>query len=194
MRLRSTLYSLALLLSATRAVDMRAYQASAGVEPEFQNFIEKFYFVSEDPELDVAYTLFWSSAASMILAGHEFTGWTDILNEKKKLLPPTGGKSWWHLIRGVTVQEETPTTKTYDADIVIQTTYTPGNCSEAYGKAAFTILKNDEGTPRLVPFTKSLSLYNLTLSTTDSPTDNPCSPTTSPTTKPEGWGEDFAWW
>lgn len=43
------------------------------------------------------------------------------------------------------------------------------------GSAAFTVLKDAQGTPRLEPHSESLSVYGLTVSTTDSPTDIPCS-------------------
>jgi hypothetical protein len=54
-----------------------------------------------------------------------------MLAVKQALLPVDGNKAWWHLIRGSEVVGEASDSKTYVANIVIQTTYTPGNCSQA---------------------------------------------------------------
>ncbi|KAJ3946060.1 uncharacterized protein N0V96_004412 [Colletotrichum fioriniae] len=51
----------------------------------------------------------------------------------------------------------------------------PPNGNKSCGSAAFTVLKDAQGTPRLEPHSESLSVYGLTVSTTDSPTDIPCS-------------------
>ena len=67
----------------------------------------------------------------MILAGNEFDGYKNILAVKQKLLPEGGNKKWWHLIKTAAVAAETATDKTYLASMIVQTTYTPGNCSQA---------------------------------------------------------------
>ncbi|KXH53659.1 hypothetical protein CSIM01_07697 [Colletotrichum simmondsii] len=169
----STLLPLSATLVA--AVDMAPYKPSAGVDVAFADFVSEYYRTSEDKAATTTFTNFWPASGKMILAGRTFEGATAMLGVKQSLLPPNGNKSWWHLIRGATVGGETETDKTFVAEIVVQTTYVGGNCSQAYGSAAFTVLKDAQGTPRLEPHSKSLSVYNLTVSTTDSPTDIPCS-------------------
>ncbi|KAK2038318.1 hypothetical protein LZ31DRAFT_533617 [Colletotrichum somersetense] len=157
------------------AVSMELYKPAAGVDPAFAKFVEEYYLTSEDKEATTSFTNFWPPDGKLILAGRTFLGYSAMLSVKQELLPPAGNKSWWHLIRGATVADESETTKRYVADIVIQTTYVGGNCSQAYGNASFTILKDGQGIPRLEPHSESLSVYNLDVSTTDSPTDIPCS-------------------
>lgn len=67
----------------------------------------------------------------MILAGNLYSGTDQILAVRQKLLPDDGTKAWWHLIRGAEIESEAEDSKTYVAEVVIQTTYTPGNCSQA---------------------------------------------------------------
>ncbi|KXH62873.1 hypothetical protein CSAL01_10604 [Colletotrichum salicis] len=163
MKSSTTLLSLTATLAA--AVDMTPYKPSAGVDVAFADFVSEYYRTSEDKAATTTFTNFWPADGRMILAGRTFSGSTAMLGVKQSLLPPTGNKSWWHLIRGATVGGETETDKTFVAEIVVQTT----------GSAAFTVLKDAQGTPRLEPHSESLSVYNLTVSTTDSPTDIPCS-------------------
>ncbi|OHE96234.1 hypothetical protein CORC01_08452 [Colletotrichum orchidophilum] len=173
--MKSTPALLALSASLANAVDMASYEASPGVDAAFANFVSEYYLVSEDKAATTSFTNFWPSDGKLILAGRTFSGYTAMLAVKQSLLPPNGNKSWWHLIRGATVSGETDADKTFVADIVIQTTYVGGNCSQAYGNASFTVLKDAQGVPRLEPHSESLSVYNLTVSTTESPTDIPCS-------------------
>ncbi|KAK2625047.1 hypothetical protein QTJ16_005416 [Diplocarpon rosae] len=170
----SAFCSLAALATVTRAVNMTNYAPSPGVEERFKEFVRFFYYTSESRSSAVSYKSFWPEDGRMILAGHQFNGTAAILAAKQRLLPPGGDKRWWHLIRGAVVKGETVADKTYAVDVVIQTTYLGGNCSEAYGNAAFTILKDDTGLPRLEAYSQSLSLYNLTVTPTFSPTSFPC--------------------
>ncbi|PBP21706.1 hypothetical protein BUE80_DR007596 [Diplocarpon rosae] len=170
----SALSSLALLAPVAQAVNMTNYAPSPDVEEGFKEFVQFFYFTSESTTSTTSYTDFWPKDGRMILAGYEFQGVENILREKQKLLPRGGNKRWWHLIRGAVVKEETAANKTYAVDVVIQTTYIGGNCSEAYGNAAFTIFKDADGVPELEPFTGSMSLYNLTVTPLTSPTTFPC--------------------
>lgn len=91
----------------------------------------RYYVVSEDKASTSTFTDFWPSDGQMIIAGNEYVGTDKILAVKTTLLPPGGDKSWWHLIRSSKLVGEDDTAKTYEAEIVIQTTYVGGNCSEA---------------------------------------------------------------
>ncbi|KAI9047285.1 hypothetical protein LZ554_008735 [Drepanopeziza brunnea f. sp. 'monogermtubi'] len=170
----SPLSLFALAATTVLAVDMTSYEPNSDVDPKFANFVEQYYLTSEDKNSVDAFLSFWPPTGRLIVAGTLFEGYGDILAVKLSLLPPTGDKAWWHIIRGASVGAETDTDKTLIADIVIQTTYHPGNCSQAYGSAAFTILKDANGELRLDPYSQSLSLYNLTVSTTESSIDIPC--------------------
>ncbi|KAL2071331.1 hypothetical protein VTL71DRAFT_12566 [Oculimacula yallundae] len=166
---------LALLLGAAQAVDMANYKAGSNVEAGFATFVKEWYRTSEEKASTTTYTDFWvPDTGSMILAGNKFVGYKDMLAIKQKLLPPNGNKAWWHLIKGSKISGETATDKTYVADIVIQTTFTPGNCSQATGAATFTILKDKAGVPTLKPHSKAVSLYNLKVSDVNSPTNVAC--------------------
>lgn len=91
----------------------------------------RYYRVSEDKTATNDFTDFWPSDGRMILNGKTFKTAGAMLAVKQSLLPPNGNKAWWHLIEGANVVAENATTKTINAKIVIQTTYTPGNCSQA---------------------------------------------------------------
>lgn len=91
----------------------------------------RYYAISEDASTTTTYTDFWPSDGEMILAGNHYSGTDQILAVRQKLLPNDGTKAWWHLIRGAEVESEAEDSKTYVAEVVIQTTYTPGNCSQA---------------------------------------------------------------
>ncbi|WQF84514.1 hypothetical protein CDEST_09528 [Colletotrichum destructivum] len=175
MRFPTALLPLAAALVA--AVDMAPYVPAAGVDAAFADFVEAYYLASEDQFATTSFTDFWpaDNTGVLVIAGRAFPGAASILGVKQSLLPPGGDKSWWHLIRGAAVEAETAADKTFVAEIVIQTTYVGGNCSQAYGDARFTVLKDEVGSARLKPQSGSLSVYNLTVSTTDSPTDIPCS-------------------
>ncbi|KAJ0333052.1 hypothetical protein COL922a_011150 [Colletotrichum nupharicola] len=144
---------------------MAPYKPAANVDAAFAPFVEAYYLASEDKAATTTFTDFWLATGQLIIAGRTFSGYAAMLGVKQSLLPPAGDKSWWHLIRGASVAGETAESKTFLAEIVIQTT----------GSASFTVLKDAQGAPRLEPHSESLSVYNLTVSTTDSPTDIPCS-------------------
>ena len=122
---------LALSAAVASAVDMTPYKADANVDAGFAKFVEEYYLTSEDKNSTTSFTNFWPADGKMILAGNVYTGSATILAVKQNLLPPTGNKSWWHLIRGASVTGETDADKTFVANIVIQTTYVGGNCSQA---------------------------------------------------------------
>ncbi|KAL0938562.1 uncharacterized protein CTRU02_205172 [Colletotrichum truncatum] len=172
MKATTALFALATVVSA---VDMAPYKPDADVDAGFTKFVEEYYRISEDKTATTSFTNFWPADGQLVIAGRTFSGSAAILGVKQSLLPPAGNKSWWHLIRGASVAGESDDSKTFVANIVIQTTYVGGNCSEAYGNASFTVLKDAQGSPRLEPHSESLRLYNLTVSTTQSPTDIPCS-------------------
>ncbi|KAK7707975.1 hypothetical protein SLS64_006797 [Diaporthe eres] len=113
------------------AVDMSPYKAGAGVEDGFATFVEEYYRISEDKTATTTFTDFWTTDGELIIAGNVYQGYDAMLAVKQALLPVDGNKSWWHLIRGSELVGEAADSKTYVADIVIQTTYTPGNCSQA---------------------------------------------------------------
>lgn len=119
------------MAAGAQAVDMSPYQAGPGVEDGFATFVQEYYRVSEDASSTTAYTDFWPADGEMILAGNHYTGTDQILAVRQKLLPNDGSKAWWHLIRGAELQTDAQDSKTYVAEVVIQTTYTPGNCSQA---------------------------------------------------------------
>lgn len=87
--------------------------------------------MSEEKAATTSFTDFWPADGSLIAAGTTFKGSASILAVKQKLLPPDGNKAWWHPILGANVVSEDSKTKTINAKIIIQTTYTPGNCSQA---------------------------------------------------------------
>lgn len=87
--------------------------------------------MSEDKAATTSFTDFWPADGSLIAAGKAFKGSASILAVKQNLLPPDGNKAWWHLILGANAVGEDSKTKTINAKIIVQTTYTPGNCSQA---------------------------------------------------------------
>lgn len=91
----------------------------------------RYYRVSEDKTATTELTDFWPSDGKMILNGKTFKTAASMLAVKQSLLPPNGNKAWWHLIESANVVTEDASTKTINAKIIIQTTYTPGNCSQA---------------------------------------------------------------
>lgn len=113
------------------AVDMAPYKPDAGVDVAFTKFVEEYYLTSEDKSATTSFTNFWPADGRLIIAGNAFSGSAAMLAVKQNLLPPAGNKSWWHLIRGASVAGESDESKTFVADIVIQTTYVGGNCSQA---------------------------------------------------------------
>lgn len=100
-------------------------------EEALKNVVCRYYVISEDQYSTSNFTDFWPADGTMILAGNEYVGTDKILAVKQALLPPGGDKSWWHLIRSSAIVSEDDTSKTYEAEIVIQTTYVGGNCSQA---------------------------------------------------------------
>lgn len=131
-------FSHTLALSASSAimvaaVDISPYIAGNDVEDGFKAFVEEYYLISEDKAATTTFTDMWTSDAVMVLQGSEFDGADAMLRVRNSLLPSTGtpSKDWWHLIEGAQVVGEDASTKTYAATIVIQTTYVPGNCSQA---------------------------------------------------------------
>ncbi|CAG8953960.1 hypothetical protein HYFRA_00009059 [Hymenoscyphus fraxineus] len=169
---------LALLVAAAQAVDMKIYKETPDVDAGYRDFVEEYYATSEDATATTTYTDFWPSDDSgiMILAGSRFEGAKNISAVKQRLLPPNSGKSWWHILVGSSVKpgSETDKSKTFTTEMVVQTTYVGGNCSEALGHAEFTILKGEDGSLNLEPHKGGLGMYNLTVSDTRSPTDVPC--------------------
>lgn len=115
------------------AVDMTPYVAGTGVESGFVTFVEEYYRISEDKTANATFIDLWTSDAVMILQGNAFEGAEAMLAVRNRLLPSTGTpeKNWWHLIEGAEVIGEEDGTKTYEATIIVQTTYVPGNCSQA---------------------------------------------------------------
>jgi hypothetical protein len=113
------------------AVDMSSYKPDSDVDAGFTSFVEEYYLTSEDKNSTTSFTNFWPENGTLTIAGSSFTGWDSILAVKQSLLPPSGNKSWWHLIRGASITGETDEDKTFVANIVIQTTYVGGNCSQA---------------------------------------------------------------
>ncbi|TDZ29779.1 hypothetical protein C8035_v004213 [Colletotrichum spinosum] len=166
---------LAVYAAAVSAVDMKPYKPAPNVDAAFAKFVEEYYRTSEDKTATTAFTNFWPPDGELVVADIRVTGSRDILGIKQALLPLDQDKTWHHLIRGATVAGDTKESKTFVANIVIQTTYALDGCSQAYGNASFTILKDAEGVPRLTPHSESLSSYKLAVSTVESPTNIPCS-------------------
>lgn len=200
--LAATIISLASLVAA---VDMTSYVAGEGVEPAFAPFLKEYYRIQEDKLANATFIDLWTPTdAVMILQGTEFDGAATMLAVRNKLLPATGtpSKNWWHVMEGAVVLGQDTGSKTYMATFIVQTTYVPGNCSQAQwvlsslsyrgfsgcvevrladvsplfhsAKAAFTVLKDDAGQPRLTPHTQNLRVYNLTMNTVLTPTAEPC--------------------
>ncbi|KAL8284580.1 hypothetical protein RB600_009137 [Gaeumannomyces tritici] len=161
-------------LVAATPVDMGPYKAGAKVDPAFAKFVEEYYRVSEDKLSTTALTDLFSADGQLIAAGNPFRGAKGILGIRQALLPPNGNKAWWHLIESATFVGEDAKTQTVSAKIVVQTTFTPGNCSQAHGNAAFTVAKDAKGVPNWVPHTGGLLVYNLTVNTIQTPTNEPC--------------------
>ncbi|KAK8028350.1 hypothetical protein PG991_005406 [Apiospora marii] len=194
-------YSTSLLaivgLAAASPVDMGPYKPDSDVDAAFSSFVKeygfsdpyeadvhqrlissnRYYRVSEDEAATTSFTDFWPADGSLVAAGNTFKGSASILTVKQKLLPPEGNKAWWHPILGANVVSEDSKTKTINAKIIIQTTYTPGNCSQAHGNAAFTVAKDADGVPNWTAHTGCLLVYNLTVNTIQTPTDEACTAT-----------------
>ncbi|KAK7958526.1 hypothetical protein PG996_010042 [Apiospora saccharicola] len=161
-------------LASASPVDMGPYKPDSDVDAAFSSFVKEYYRVSEDKAATTSFTDFWPADGSLVAAGNTFRGSASILAVKQKLLPPDGNKAWWHPILGANVVGEDSKTKTINAKIIIQTTYTPGNCSQAHGNAAFTVVKDPDGVPNWTPHTGGLLVYNLTVNTIQTPTDEAC--------------------
>lgn len=122
------------LVSLAAAVDMTSYVASSGVETEFGTFLEEYYRIQEDKLANATFIDLWTPTdAVMILQGSEFDGAVAMLAVRNSLLPATGtpSKDWWHVMESAAVVGEETDSKTYAATFVVQTTYVPGNCSQA---------------------------------------------------------------
>ncbi|KAK2059049.1 hypothetical protein LY76DRAFT_543501 [Colletotrichum caudatum] len=174
--MKTSAFLLPLAAALAGAVDITPYDPAPQVEAAFGDFLVGFYMAMEDQSTNDTFTDFWppNGLGQFIYQNCSFPGPANILGIKQSLLPRMGNKLMWDLVRSASVVGETAGDKTYLAEIVIQTSYPSGNCSQAYGDARFTILKDEQGTPRLTPHSGSLSVYNLTVSTTDSPTDIAC--------------------
>ncbi|KAK2009719.1 hypothetical protein LZ32DRAFT_693824 [Colletotrichum eremochloae] len=158
------------------AADISSYQPAAGVDPAFRDFLVEFYAVMEDQTTNDTFTDFWPSngLGEFIYNNCTFPGPANVLGIKQVLVPRMGDTLLWHLIRNASVIANTAGDKTYQVDTVIQTSTPTGNCSQAYGDARFTILKDAKGVPRLTPHTGGLSIYNLTVTQPNSPSDIAC--------------------
>lgn len=152
MKLSTLVVALASLVSAS-PVDMTPYKPDSTVDADFGPFVKecvwlnssqivsadsmlradctRYYRISEDKTATSSFTDFWPAHGVLIAGGKTFKSSASILAVKQRLLPPNGNKAWWHLIEGASVLAEDARTKTINAKIVIQTTYTPGNCSQA---------------------------------------------------------------
>lgn len=121
------------LIALAKAVDMTLYQAGAGVDEGFKAFVEEYYLINEDKYATTNFTDLFTDDAVMILQGREFDGPATMLQVRNSLLPinanPT--KDWWHLIETAEVAGEEDASKTFAVTMIVQTTYTPGNCSQA---------------------------------------------------------------
>ncbi|EFQ36323.1 hypothetical protein CGRA01v4_10678 [Colletotrichum graminicola] len=170
MKTSAALLPLAAVLAG--AVDMASYQPAAGVEVGFGDFLKEFYTTMENKSATDTFTDFWPAddLGDFFYQGHPFPGSNNILGIKQALLPQRGDMVLWDLVRNASVVSDSVGEKTYQVEIVIQTSYPTGNCSQAYGDATFTMLKDQHGFPKLIPHSGSLSQYNLTVSTTGSPT------------------------
>lgn len=91
----------------------------------------RWYRISEDKAATTTFSDFFAPGGQLILAGQAFNTPESIVAVKQNLLPPNGNKAWWHLIQGSTLVADDTKTQTVSAKIIIQTTYTPGNCSQA---------------------------------------------------------------
>ncbi|CAG8955713.1 hypothetical protein HYFRA_00010979 [Hymenoscyphus fraxineus] len=133
----------------------------------------RFYKTTEDKKATDTYADFWTKdgTESVILGGETFPGSFFIISMKQRQLPILGSKSLLHIVNNASVVKDTPESKIYRADYILQTTNT--DCSEVNGVAEFTILKTD-GKPGLTPHSGSMRLYNSTISPTKTPTDVPC--------------------
>ncbi|ELQ35263.1 hypothetical protein OOU_Y34scaffold00719g27 [Pyricularia oryzae Y34] len=183
MRFSTIILGLTATMAAATPVTMEPYKAGANVDPAFAKFVEEWYRISEDKAATTTFSDFFAPGGQLILAGQAFNTPESIVAVKQNLLPPNGNKAWWHLIQGSTLVADDTKTQTVSAKIIIQTTYTPGNCSQAHGanrvdsisgNAAFTVAKDASGKPNWVPHTAGLQVYNLTVNTVNTPTDEPC--------------------
>ncbi|CAN8096182.1 unnamed protein product [Discula destructiva] len=170
--------ALALSLAGTlaAAVDMASYQAGMGVEQEFAEFVQEYYRIQEDKHATTTFLDMWTPDAVMVLQGTEIHGPDAMLAMRNKLLPAnaTPSKDWWHVIQSAEVDSKDESTKTYLVTMIVQTTYTPGNCSQAHGKAKFSIRRDAIGLTRLDPHWQNLAVYDLTMNTVESPTSEAC--------------------
>ncbi|TLS31441.1 hypothetical protein PpBr36_02538 [Pyricularia pennisetigena] len=175
MRFSSVTFGLAATIAVASPVTMDPYKAGDNVDPAFAKFVEEWYRISEDKAATTTFSDFFAPGGQLIVAGSVFDTPEKIVAVKQNLLPPNGNKAWWHLIQGSTLVADDTKTQTVSAKIIIQTIYTPGNCSQAHGNAAFTVAKDASGKPNWVPHTGGLKVYNLAVNTVQSPTDEPCS-------------------
>lgn len=126
----TTLLSLA---SLAAAVDMTLYKAGAGVDAAFKDFVAEYYLVNEDKTASATFLDLWTTDARMILQGNVYNGAEAMLKVRNTLLPATGtpSKAWWHYVTDAEVVTDAADSKTFLATIIVQTTYLPGNCSQA---------------------------------------------------------------
>jgi len=175
MQTKITLLLLATYFAATRAVTMDHYRPSSDVEPEFKGFLESIYSSAENPTSTTDFTNFFTPTGTLIVLSYTAHGSDEIIKLKDKLLPPDGHKQWNHLPNITTVYSDKKTKKIFDVSGVIFSTYTGGNCSAAYYKSRFTVLKNSDSSTNLDPHSGSLVLYDDYYVYPDySPTEIPC--------------------
>ncbi|KAN0068890.1 hypothetical protein V8E54_013059 [Elaphomyces granulatus] len=175
MQTKFTLFLLATYFAAARAFTMDYYKPSSDVEPEFRNFLESLYSSAENPTSTTDFTDFFTPSGTLIVLSYTAHGSDAIIKLKQLLLPPDGHKQWDHLPNITTVYSDTETEKIYGVSGVIRSTYTGGNCSAAYYKSRFTLLKNNDSSTNLEPHSGFLVLYDDYYVYPDySPTDIPC--------------------
>ncbi|KAJ4418773.1 hypothetical protein N0V82_005338 [Gnomoniopsis sp. IMI 355080] len=157
------------------AVDMALYEPATTVDSGFQSFVQQLYAETEDPASTTTFTDFFTSNGSLIVLGNKATGADKIVALKQALMPTDGTKLWNHVPNVTTVVADTDAEKTYEVLGVIQTTFTGGNCSQAYYSTRFTVAKNGDGSVNLATRSGSLILYDdYIVSPAKAPTDIPC--------------------
>jgi hypothetical protein len=94
----------------------------------------RLYTTAEDAQATTAFTNYFTSDGRLTVGTTTEDNPTDIIALKQKLLPTDGHKKWNHNPYTVIIAPESsapPGHKVYHVSGWIESTFTPGNCSQA---------------------------------------------------------------
>ncbi|KAH8658611.1 hypothetical protein BGZ61DRAFT_540533 [Ilyonectria robusta] len=158
----SAIFPLAFILGTARAINMKDYAPTCGVDREFKRWYRELLGAFEDPTTTDSVTGFFAPGGALILGGSNITGGEAILAARGAILPADGSIQWNHFPNITVVASETPTNKSFEVTGVLQITLSANkSCSTTYYQTLFTVEKNlTTGRANLAPQGGSLIIYD----------------------------------